>query len=287
MREPSGVGAPAARGEEAAVSTTDDARSGAEADEAPSVRLALADEVATITLSAPGRGNALDAAMLEALEGLLRALPANARVVVLRGAGARAFSTGYHVPSLVAELEAGPSVSDFARHPLERALRALEEVAVPTLALVLGNAYGAGCELALACDLRVAAEDARLCMPPARLGVLYSATGMRRLLELCGPAAAKELLFTGAPVDAQRAAALGLVNRVAPAAHAEAEALALARTIAENAPLSLRHTKTIFRRFLAPPPLDDAALAEVARLREECFRSDEFKARAARLARRG
>jgi enoyl-CoA hydratase len=208
------------------------------------------------------------------------------RVVLLRGAGERAFSTGYHVPSLLAELDRGPSVSDFEAHPLERALRALEAMPVPTMALVLGNAYGAGCELALACDLRLAADDARLCMPPGKLGVLYSATGMRRLLELVGPAVAKELLFTAEPVDAARALSLGLVNRSVPRAEAVAAAAALAATIAGNAPLSLRHTKTIFRRFLAPAPLTPDDLAEVARLREECFRSEEFKARARALGKR-
>ncbi|MBX3471236.1 MAG: enoyl-CoA hydratase/isomerase family protein [Planctomycetes bacterium] len=252
----------------------------------PSVRLTTTEQVATVVLDAPARGNALDAAMLERLEELLRGLDPDVRVVLVRGAGERAFSTGYHVPSLLAELEQGPSVSDFDGHPLERALRALEAVPVPTVALVRGNAYGAGCELALACDLRLAADDARLCMPPAKLGVLYSATGMRRLLELCGPALAKELLFTGDVIDAGRALALGLVNRVVPAADLEQAGQALAATIRANAPLSLRHTKTIFARHLAPPPLDAAALADVARLRDECFRSAEFQARSRALGRR-
>jgi enoyl-CoA hydratase len=249
------------------------------------IRLSIDDQVATVTIDAPERGNSLDEAMLARLEGLLRGL--EARVVLVRGAGERAFSTGYHVPSLLAELARGPSVSDFENHPLERALRALEAVAVPTIAVVHGNAYGAGCELALACDLRLAADDARLCMPPAKLGVLYSATGMRRLVELCGPAAAKELLFTGDPIDAARALGLGLVNRVLPKAELDRAAAAMAATIRSNAPLSIRHTKTIFTRHLAPPPLDAATLADVARLREECFRSPEFLARSRALGSRG
>lgn len=252
-------------------------------DSPPCVRLTLADHVATLVLDAPARGNSLDAAMLERAEALLASLDPTVRVVLVRGEGARAFSTGYHVPSLLAELDQGPSVSDFERHPLERALRALEQVPVPTIAVVHGNAYGAGCELALACDLRLAADDARLCMPPAKLGVLYSATGMRRLIELCGPAAAKELLFTGDVVDAARALALGLVNRVVPKADLDQAAAAMAATIRSNAPLSIRHTKTIFSRYLVPPALDAATLDAVATLRDECFRSDDFKARARAL----
>lgn len=253
----------------------------------PGVHLTVEDQVATVVLDAPDRGNSLDAAMLARLEELLRTLDPGVRVVLVRGRGERAFSTGYHVPSLLAELAQGPSVSDFEAHPLERALRALEEVPVPTIAVVHGNAYGAGCEVALACDLRLAADDARLCMPPAKLGVLYSATGMRRLIELCGPAVAKELLFTGEPVDAPRALAHGLLNRVVPKADLDPLARAMAATIRGNAPLSIRHTKTIFSRWLAPPALDAATLAQVARLRDECFRSPEFQERSKALARRG
>lgn len=247
------------------------------------VRCVEAEGVVRITLDAPERGNSLDAPMLARLEELLRGLDEGVRVVLLEGAGPRAFCTGYHVPSLLAELEAGPSVTDFEAHPLERALRALDAVPVPTVAVVGGNAYGAGCELAIACDLRLAAEEARFCMPPARLGVLYSATGIRRLLELVGPALCREMLYTAEPVDAQRALAAGLANRVVPRERLDEFAARFARTVADNAPLSLRHTKTILRRFLAPPALDAAALAEVARLRAECFASEEFRKRAARL----
>ena len=252
--------------------------------------------VATLTLDAPERGNSLDAAMLARIEELLRGLPVDtgdtgdgagasegARALLVRGAGERAFCTGYHVPSLLDELERGLTVSDFEDHPLERALRALEEVPVPTIAVVDGHAYGAGCELALACDLRVAVRGARFCMPPAKLGVLYSATGMRRLLELTGPARTKELLFTGDPVDAERALAIGLANRVAAPDALEAEVSALTARIAGNAPLSVHHTKAVLQRYLAPPALSTDDLHAVAALREECFRSLEFRRRAARL----
>ncbi len=239
--------------------------------------------VARLVLDAPHRGNSLDAAMLEQLEAALRSLEPDVRAVALTGAGGRSFSTGYHVPSLLAELERGPSVSDFEEHPLERALRALEAVPVPTVAVVNGNAYGAGCELALTCDLRVAAAEARLCMPPAKLGVLYSATGIRRLLELVGPAVAQELLYTADVVEGPRALAVGLVNRLAPAAELEEAARRLLTTIAGNAPLSIRHTKAIVAR-LRPPELDAHTLTWVAALREECFRSPEFAARTRRQA---
>jgi len=239
--------------------------------------------VATITIDAPERGNSLDAEMLTLLAELLGSLESSARVLLLRGAGERSFSTGYHVPSLLAELQRGLTVSDFESHPLEVALRALDAVPIPTIAVVHGNAYGAGCELALVCDVRLAAEEALLCMPPARLGVLYSATGMRRLLELVGPAVSKEMLYTAEPIDGARALAIGLVNHIVPRAELDGVAARMAATIAANAPLSIRHTKTILGRFLAPPELDPETLRVVATLREECFRSAEFLERTRRL----
>jgi enoyl-CoA hydratase/carnithine racemase len=251
----------------------------------PEIRLERAGTRATLVIDAPERGNSLDAELLSQLEGHLTSLarePGEARVVVLRGAGPRGFSTGYHLPSLLAELEVGPSVSDFRDHPLERALRALEELPLPSVAVIQGNAYGAGCELALACDLRIASERAKLCMPPAKLGVLYSATGMRRLIELVGPAITRELLFTACVVESGRALALGLLNRVVPHEQLEEEASSVCEQIATNSALSIRHTKTILRRFLATAELTPEELSVIARLRQECFDSEDFASRTAR-----
>lgn len=248
------------------------------------VRLELDGHVATLTLDAPERGNSLDAPMLARLEELLRGLPHEARVLVLRGAGPRAFSTGYHLPSLLDELSRGPSVVDFEHHPLERALRALEAVAVPTLALVGGHAWGAGCELAITCDLRLASDEAQLCMPPTKLGILYSLTGLQRLRDLIGPALAEELIYTAEPVPAERALAIGLVNRIVPAADLERAGRELAARIARNEPLSVRHHKALFRRLRPAAPARET-LEEVARLRSECFQNPEFQRRAAAAAR--
>jgi enoyl-CoA hydratase/carnithine racemase len=245
------------------------------------VRFETEGRQGTLTLESP-RGNALDPEMLEAIERHLRALdPNTTRVVVLRGAGEKSFSSGYNVQELAKELAAGPSVSDEANHPLERALRALDECPVPTIALLHGYAFGAGCELAATADLRIAADDASFCMPPAKLGILYSASGLRRFVELVGMAVTKELFFTGEAIDAARALAVGLVNAVHPKARATEAALEVAATIAANAPLSVRHTKTLLNRHLRPAPLGAEATAAILRLREECFRSQDFRRAAA------
>ncbi|MBI3726413.1 enoyl-CoA hydratase/isomerase family protein [bacterium] len=242
------------------------------------------ERVSVLVLDAEAKGNAVDRALLSALEARLREIekrvlasdPAAPRALILRGAGERAFSTGYDIEELVRELSSGASVVDESSHPLERALRALDECPVPTIALVLGNAFGAGCEIACACDLRVASDDARFCMPPAKLGALYSASGTRRLLELVGLAATREMFFTGEPIAASRALALGLANRVLPRTDALAEASRMAEAIAKNAPLTVRNTKAVLRR-LRPGPLDPATAAFVSQLREQCFRSRDFQ----------
>lgn len=254
--------------------------------DAPTVTFEQEEGVARVTLAAPERGNSLDRELLTRLEEALTDLDPAVRVVLLQGSGARSFSTGYHLQTLLDELDEGASVTDFERHPLERALRALERAPVPTVAVVQGNAYGAGFELALACDLRLASEGARFCLPPARLGILYSATGLRRLVELAGPAAAKELVYTADPVDAAEAHRLGLVNRVVPAGELAAAAAELAGRIARNDPLSLRHHKTLFDRYVRPPGPMAQARREVAALRAECFGSEGFRERTHRLRRR-
>ena len=252
----------------------------------PQVLRRDADGVLTLTLSAPWRSNALDPSMLTAVAEAIESLPDTTRAVVLRGDGERSFSTGYFLPALLEELEQGPSVNDYRTHPLERALTAIETCPVPTLAVLQGHAYGAGCELALACDLRLGSDQARLCLPPTKLGILYSATGLRRLLLLVGPSLAKELVYTAAVVDAERAQALGLLNRVAPAEDLAAAADDFVAQIAANDALSIRYTKRIFEEVLGPTPLGEAALDEVATWRAECFQRPELKERVRKILKR-
>lgn len=236
--------------------------------------------VVRLVLDRPARGNALTPALLEALEAAFAGLEkAGARAAVLSGAGGRAFSTGYDLAALAGEIEAvrraAPGSLLAEDHPLERAIRAIDRSPVPIVAAVAGPALGAGCELACACDLRVAGPEASFGFPPARLGIVYSHTGIARLVALVGLAAAKEMCFLGAPVGAARAGEIGLANRVVGAAEVEAEALALARAIAANAPLSVAGTKAILNRCLAPR-LGKAELAEIAAIRERAFRSRDL-----------
>ncbi|MBI3076871.1 MAG: enoyl-CoA hydratase/isomerase family protein [Deltaproteobacteria bacterium] len=245
----------------------------------PEVQVVAFEEgLCTLILNRPERNNALSGSLLEALRVVLERVAAaeEARVVVLTGQGEKAFSGGYEIAELSAEaLEA----MDTGRipHPLHLATEALARCPVPTLALIRGVAMGGGLDLALACDIRIAADNARFCMPPARFGILYHYRGIQRFLRAVGPAHTMELFFTGRQFDAARAREIGLVSHVLPLAAVEAFTYELAREIAANAPLSVTGTKAIVRRHLESWPLtaeDEAAmLALIAR----CARSEDLR----------
>lgn len=202
--------------------------------------------VRVLTIDNAKKRNALDPAILRALAAECDAAAADpgVSVVVLRGAGDKAFSSGY-------DLEALPSTStdELPDKLFTDAVARVELLPKPTIAFLNGHAFGGGLDLACACDLRVAREGISLGMPPAKLGLVYALDGLARFARLVGFARAKELFFTGAPVDAPRALELGLVDRLLPAAEAEAGALALAEQLAQNAPLALQGMKEGFRRL--------------------------------------
>lgn len=227
-----------------------------------------ADGVARVTLSNPAKRNALDRELLDALATALGEV--DARCVILTGEG-DVFSAGYDIADLSPE-HLAEEAADLLTHPFEAAVTALEAVPVPVVAAVGGHAFGGGLELALTCDLRVCAPGAKLGMPPARLGVVYSHTGLRRFVDAIGAARTRELFFTARPVDAARALDWGLVNEVV--ADVEARSVALASEIAALAPLSLRGNKRVLAALHAP--LDPALEAELHALRDAAFRSADF-----------
>ena len=144
----------------------------------------------------------------------------------------------------------------------------------PLIAMIRGYCLGGGLAVALNADLRIAADDARFGIPAARLSIGYPYAGIRKLIDLVGPAAAKEILFTGERFAAADALRIGLVNRVVPAAALEDEVRALATTIAGNAPLTIRAAKTIVAEALKDPDARDLDLCE--RLVAECMASEDY-----------
>ena len=224
---------------------------------------AVADDIATVTLNRPDKRNAMNAAMLAGLRRAFDDLEArrDVRVVVVRGAGP-AFCAGMDLREMEAQRGAvDPDVSVVA------ILQRVEASRHPTIALVHGDAVAGGCELALHCDLRVMADGARIGMPLSRIGLVVPFPLGQKLVEVIGPAETRRLLFTGRLIDAARAREIGMVHEVVPAADVEKTTYALARTIADNAPLSLAGMKATVQRTvvaraqIAHADLDAQALA--------------------------
>src|SRR2546423_1052437 len=234
-----------------------------------------ADGVVRLTISNPQKRNALDHAILDGIGAAVRE-HGDARCLVLTGAHGM-FSAGYDIgdiPSEVFSVEAERLVA----HPFTAALDALEGCEAPTVASLTGHTIGGGMELALACDLRVAHDGIRLGMPPAKLGLIYSHTGLRRFIDAIGVPRTRELFLLGRNVDAATALGWGLVNRVVPESQLEETALDLAVELAGNAPLSLSGNKRVIRELLrAEGALHPAVERELIALREACFRSEDMR----------
>lgn len=204
--------------------------------------------VATVRLNRPAKRNALNTAVLASLRAqfdLLDDDPA-VRVVVVRGEG-KAFCSGMDLNEMKQrqQAEADPESGVTA------VLRRIEGSRHPTIAMVQGDAFAGGCELALHCDLRIVAEVARFCMPLARIGLVVPFVLGQKLVEIIGPAHTRELLFTGQVVEARRALEIGMVHQVVGLSDLERVTYDTAHTIAENAPLSLTGMKAVIQRAVS------------------------------------
>jgi enoyl-CoA hydratase/carnithine racemase len=231
--------------------------------------------VATLTFNRPEARNAMTWEMYQALVEACERVDRDAavRVLVFRGAGGKAFVAGTDIAQFqdFKNREDGLKYEERLDHVLDR----LERVTKPTIAQVEGVAAGGGCAIALTCDLRVATPQATFGIPIARtLGNCLSGTSYSRLLDVMGPGAVKDMLFTGRLIGGAEAHAIGLVNRLVPADEIEATVRALAAEIAANAPLTLRATKEMIRRIVAKrrlPAGEDADMVEM------CYTSADFR----------
>jgi enoyl-CoA hydratase len=231
--------------------------------------------LATLTFNRPDARNAMTWEMYEGLVAACEAVDHDPaiRVLVLRGAGGKAFVAGTDI----AQFQNFTDREDGLKYEerLDGVLDRLERVTKPTIAQIEGVAAGGGCAIALSCDLRVATPESTFGVPIARtLGNCLSGATYSRLVDLMGPAAVKDLLFTGRLAGAAEAQALGLVSRIVPADDIAAAVRRLALEIAANAPLTLRVTKEMIRRVLAKRRLahgDDADLVEL------CYTSADFR----------
>ena len=236
-----------------------------------------AEAVTRLTISNPSRRNALDHEILDAIAEVLPQLNRGIenRCVLITGAPPL-FSAGYDIAGIPEE-SFERDAEALVAHPFHAAMEAIARHPWPTIAAINGHCLGGGLELAITCDLRICAAGAKLGMPPAKLGLIYGHTGLRKFLDTIGLARTKELFLTGRNLDGARADAIGLVNEVVADEELERESVALAAAVAENAPLSMRGNKHAIELLNSSPELTERQEAGLVALRESCFSSEDFR----------
>jgi enoyl-CoA hydratase/carnithine racemase len=223
----------------------------------------------------PARRNAVSLGMWQAIPGVLEDFGADrqVRVVVLAGAGDKAFVSGADISQFESQRSEPEAVQRYEEISEGAQLR-LQSCDKPTVAMIRGYCLGAGVNIANACDLRIAADDARIGIPAAKLGLGYRVSSTKNLVDVAGAANAREILLTGRQYSAAEAKAMGLLHHVVPAAELESFTQKTCETLAANAPLTLRTAKRIIRELLKAPRELDAAQAK-AWVRE-CFDSADY-----------
>jgi enoyl-CoA hydratase len=236
----------------------------------------VADGIALVTFNNPGKRNAMSLGMRTALPGALAALgdDPEVRVVVCTGAGGQAFVSGADISEFGAQRTdpAARAEYDRAGAAIDRAWKALDK---PVIAMIRGFCIGGGLLTALQADIRIASPDSQFGVPAARLGLGYGFGGVTALTTLVGPAVTAEILFSARRFSAAEALAAGLINRVVPAERLEAEVMALATTITQNAPLTVAAAKVAIRA--AGEPAERRDLTRVTEMVEACFQSDDYR----------
>lgn len=230
--------------------------------------VAEAGAVCTLTIHRPEKRNSLTPACLDGMATTLDRLAQEdrTRAVVIRGAGERVFSAGYDITALPTDPDLRAKGVPGGESPLDRTIGAIRGFPYPVIAMLNGDAFGGGCELAVACDIRIAAERARMGMPPAKLGLVYPYAGYKRFLSVLGLARALEVFLTGRVYASSQCLAMGLVHYVVSNDSLEAFTYAMAEEISGNAPMSLRGSKTALYKIsesLAAAPAEEAKLRDL------------------------
>jgi enoyl-CoA hydratase len=235
--------------------------------------------VATLVLNRPEKRNSLS---LELVTVFLKALNDLAdddrvRAVVIRGSGDKAFCSGFDIRSLPTKV--GDHVKDKLKtlNPVEALFNAIVNYPYPVIAMVNGAAFGAGCELSICCDIRIGVENARMGMPPAKLGIVYPWKGLQRFIRTIGLKSTREMFFSGRTYHGKRLKDLGLLDYLVPADEIESFTVQMAEEIAANAPLALRGTKRVINLLLQSNSLDEGSIAEAESITEAAFLSEDLK----------
>lgn len=236
------------------------------------VSLSSEGALAWITIDNRPKHNAMSRHMWQALDEAVSSLPAHARCLILRGAGAKAFVSGADISEFAGRRRTHQDVAAFD-DAAEAAMQRLYQSEIPTIAMISGYCFGGGVALALCCDVRIASQDAVVSIPPAKLGVGYGWKGLKKLLDAVSVPVATDLMMSGRRIAAPEALRVGLVNAVHAAERLEAETIAYANQIAQNAPLTVRSVKQIIKELAR---LEGPDLALCDRLVARCFDSEDY-----------
>jgi len=235
-----------------------------------------ADGIATVTINRPKMRNAVSLAMWTAIGEAMQALAKDdaVRAIVIRGAGTDAFASGADI----SEFKENRKDTETALHynkQTELAYSSLRHCPKPTVAMIFGYCMGGAMALAMACDLRFAAEGSKFGIPAARLSIIYGLDPVHQLVDLVGPAYAKDILYSARTVEAEEALRIGLIQRLVPAAQLEAHTFDYLGKVASNAPLSIRGTKAQVRAIFEG--ITDRHRADLAELGLETYNSQDYK----------
>ena len=231
--------------------------------------------IAKITFNNPERRNAVSLEMWEMVESMLQdcADDDDIRIVILTGAGGKAFVSGADVSKFEGERASAEAVSHY-NATITRIYDQLDRFPKPTIAMIRGYCIGGGLAIAVCCDLRFCSQDSQFAIPAARLGLGYGYAGVKRLVDLVGPAFTKEIFYSARRFSAQEATVMGLVNRVLPGDELEPCVMESANTIAQNAPLTVASIKTLVGEVMKDPGERNPDLCE--QTVAECFASDDY-----------
>ena len=237
----------------------------------------IKNRVCTLTLNRPEKRNSLSPQLLKELTATLNELAQEdeVRVVVIKGSGDKAFCAGYDLNLLPTGDDANEDGEGI--NPFEIAMDAVLRFPYPVIAMMNGYAFGGGCDLAVSCDIRIGAEDIRIGMVPAKLGVVYSASGLKRFIRILGQGRTRELFFTGRHFFAPFLKEIGYLNYMLPRDELESFTYAMAEEIANNSPLSLKGTKKVLGMIDDAAPLSESELKEAESIANQSFLSEDLK----------
>ncbi|MBI4860906.1 MAG: methylmalonyl-CoA decarboxylase [Candidatus Riflebacteria bacterium] len=238
-------------------------------------RTEFSDQIGTITLTHSQKRNALNRELLKEVVASLHDLEnRKARVVIIRAEkGSKVWSAGHDISERPMPGRDPLGYDD----PLELAIRTIERLGAPVIALLEGTVWGGACELAFTCDILIGTPDVTFAITPAKIGVPYNPTGVLHFMSLAGMSVIKEMFFTAQPISAERASDVGIVNHIVPADQIEEYTYTMARQIAQNSPLSISVIKEQIRMLGKAHPLSPETFERIQGLRRKVYDSADYR----------